>query len=59
MAFKMKGSPINRNFSIRKIAEDRATKILKNFEGDNLKQKKNLKIKISLNIWHLWVQKLV
>jgi len=32
---------INRNFDIRKIAEERATKRLRNFEEDNLQQKKS------------------
>ena len=39
--FVSKKPQINRNFDIRKIAEDRATKRLKNFEEDNLKQKKS------------------
>ena len=33
--------PINRNFDIRKMAEERATKRLKNFEEVNLQQKKS------------------
>ena len=33
--------PINRNFDIRKMAEERATKRFKNSERDNLQQKKS------------------
>jgi translation initiation factor IF-2 len=36
-----KKTPINRNFEIRKIAEERATKGYKNLKTDNLQPKKN------------------
>ena len=37
----LKQPPINRNFDIRKMAEERATKRFKNLKEDNLQQKKS------------------
>jgi len=39
--FFPKKTPINRNFDIRKMAEERATKRFKNLEEENLQQKKS------------------
>ena len=36
-----KNPPINRNFEIRKIAEEKATKRFKNLKDNNLQQKKS------------------
>ena len=36
-----KKTPINRNFDIRKMAEERATKRIENLKADNLQQKKS------------------
>ena len=38
--FISKNPPINRNFEIRKIAEEKATKRFKNLKDNNLQQKK-------------------
>ena len=39
--FTTKKPPINRNFDLRKMAEERATKKIKNLKEDNLQQKKS------------------
>ena len=39
--FVPKKPPINRNFDLRKIAEERATKKIRNLKEDNLQQKKS------------------
>ena len=39
--FGTKKPPVNRNFDIRKIAEERATKRFKNLKEDSLQSKKN------------------
>ena len=43
--FTLKKPPINRNFEIRKIAEERATKRFKNLKEDILVSKKGSSIK--------------
>jgi len=43
--FTSKSSPINRNFSIRKIAEERATKRFKNLKEESLQPKKSNLVK--------------
>ena len=40
-SFVPKKPPINRNFDLRKMAEERATKRIKNLKEDNLQQKKS------------------
>ena len=40
-SFLLKKTPINKNFDIRKMAEERATKIFKNVKEDVLQQKKS------------------
>ena len=39
--FAPKKTPINKNFDIRKMAEERATKRFRNLKEDSLQQKKN------------------